>query len=129
MGQGLGPFFYPGVGDPGFGGGGRKTYRFSSAMIERAHNTDPGDGMSCETVSNAISLDYNRTLVTGSLTTFLDDPVGLAQTHTVLLPSHGVSEPLWVQSVDITIDQNGFRQRIGYLGGGVVDGQLPDPPG
>ena len=128
-GHGLGPVFFPADGDPGFGGSGKKTYRYSNPMIERAHDSDIGNGMSCQTLANSLSLDYNRELVTGSLTTFLDDPFGPAQTHTVLLPDHGISEPLWVQGVEISIDNRGFRQRISYLGGGAPDGWLPDPPG
>jgi hypothetical protein len=128
--------------DPGDGGGPeayaptpptpKKSYRSSSPMIERSLDADPGDGMSCETVSNAVSLEYNREQVKGWITTFLDDEYGIAQTHLVTtlsgLPDRGgVAEPLWVQGLDDTVDEQGFTQRIGYLGGG-VDSSLPAPP-
>jgi hypothetical protein len=36
----------------------------------------------------------------------------------------GVGEKLWVQSLDITVDQSGFSQRVGYLGGGLPPANL-----
>lgn len=126
-GDGFGPLFFATT-PPGS----NRTYRFSSPMLERSEDSDPGDGMSCETVANAISLDYNREIVKGWITTFRDDEIGIAQTHLVQAPGGavdrlGVGEPLWVQSLDITVDDQGFTQRIGYLGGG-VDSSLSAPP-
>jgi len=134
VGGGFGPFAYPTPGDAGFGGEGKRTLVYSSEMIERAHEADAGPGMACETVANVLMLDYNREFVNGSIVTFRDDAYGIAQTHLVQGPGGapdrlGVGEPLWVVSLEISIDRQGFRQRISYLGGGSPDGGLPDPPG
>jgi len=132
VGNGAGPFAFPVPGDPGFGGSGKRTYRFSSEMIERAHDADPGTGQSCEVLANAISLDYNREIVTGWIETFRDDAISLAQTHLVSAPGGavdrlGTGEKLWVQALEVSIDGRGFTQRITYIGGG-VDPTLAGPP-
>jgi hypothetical protein len=106
--------------------GTKHTYSLSSDMIERDLDSDSAHtGMSCETVANALELEYNREIVTGWLETWRDDLFGLAQTHLVqgaaggLVGDLGVAENLWVQSVDITVDERGFTQRMSYLGGGL----------
>lgn len=101
----------------------KRTYRFSSPMIEREADADPGDGMSCETVANALSLDWNMEVVEGWVLTHRDDAFGLAQGHLIDTPSHlpgrlGLAERLPVQSLEVTVDDNGFRQRLSYRGGG-----------
>jgi hypothetical protein len=112
----------------------KHTYRFSSPMIERSNESDPGTGMSCERLANVLSLEYNREIVSGWITTHRDDDLGIAQTHLVQAPGGlpgrlGVAEKLWVQSLDISVDQDGFTQRVSYLGGGLPDDNLPVPPG
>lgn len=105
----------------------KHTQRSSSPMIERGEDAEPGTGMSCETVANALSLEYNREIVKGWIDTYRDDALGIGQVHMVRTVSGlpgwlGVGEKLWVQSLDITIDDQGFTQRVAYIGGG-----LPPP--
>ena len=105
----------------------KHTQRTSSPMIERSNDSDPGTGMSCETVANALSLEYNREIVKGWIATFRDDSLGIGQVHMLRTVSGlpgwlGVGEKLWVQSLDITVDEQGFTQRVDYVGGG-----LPPP--
>jgi hypothetical protein len=112
----------------------KHTYRFSSPMIERSTEAQPGTGMSCERLANVLSLEFNREIVSGWISTHRDDSLGIAQTHLVQgaaggLPGRlGVAEKLWVQSLDISVDEQGFTQRISYLGGGLPDDDLPVPP-
>ena len=105
----------------------RHTQRFSSPMIERSNDADAGTGMSCETVANALSLEYNREIVKGWIETHRDVPLGIGQVHMVRTVSGlpgwlGVGEKLWAQSLDISVDEQGFTQRVNYIGGG-----LPPP--
>lgn len=111
----------------------KHTYRFSSPMIERENESDPGTGMSCERLANVLALEFNREIVTGWISTYRDDDLGIAQTHLVQAPGGlpgrlGVAEKLWVQTLDISVDEQGFTQRISYLGGGLPDANLPVPP-
>ena len=111
----------------------KHTYRFSSPMIERSNEADPGTGMSCERLANVLSLEYNREIVSGWISTHRDDDLGIAQTHLVQAPGGlpgrlGVAEKLWVQTLEISVDEEGFTQRISYLGGGLPDDNLPVPP-
>lgn len=113
--------------------GTKHTYRLSSPLIERSNDADAGTGMSCQKVADAVSMEFNREIVKGWLTTYRDDALGIAQTHLVQAPGGlagrlGVAEKLWVQSLDISVDEQGLTQRIGYLGGGAPDTALPDPP-
>jgi hypothetical protein len=114
------------------GSGTKHTKRFSSPMIERSLDADPGTGVSAQTVANALSHDYNREIVTGWITTHRDDALGIGQTHLVQAPGGavdrlGVGERLWCQSLEISVDEQGFTQRMTYIGGG-VDTTLPAPP-
>jgi hypothetical protein len=111
----------------------KHTYRFSSPMIERSTEAQSGTGMSCERLANVLALEFNREIVSGWITTHRDDDIGIAQTHLVQAPGGlpgrlGVAEKLWVQSLDISVDEQGFTQRISYLGGGLPDDDLPVPP-
>jgi hypothetical protein len=112
----------------------KHSYAFSSDMIERSNN-DVSDealnnsltGMSCETLATALALEYNREVVTGWVETFRDDAFGIAQTHLVqggpggTVGALGLAENVWVQSLDISVDERGFTQRMSYLGGGLAD--------
>jgi len=131
-GEGLGPLnFEVPSSNPFQPSGSKHTYAFSSDMIEREDNSGAADphqapyGMSCETLANALELEYNREIVTGWVETFRDDTVNIADTQIVqgglggIVGSLGVAEPLWVQSLDISVDEHGFTQRITYLGGGL----------
>lgn len=103
----------------------KHTYSLSSDMIERDTEANPISGMACETVAKALALEFNREIVTGWVETYRDDPFDLAQTHLVqgavggVTGPLGVGEPLWVQSLDISVDERGFTQRMTYLGGGL----------
>lgn len=117
--------------------GTKHTYQFSSDMLERANN-DAGDtgqaatGMSCETLATALELEYNRELVSGWVETFRDDAFGIAQTHLVqggiggTVGALGLAENVWVQSLEISVDERGFTQRVSYLGGGLPAGATAD---
>jgi hypothetical protein len=111
----------------------KHTYQFSSDMIEKGTESDVDGitgvaltGMSCETLASAFDLEYNREIVSGSLETFRDDTFGVAQTHLVqgapggLTGSLGLAENVWVQSLEISVDERGFTQRLSYLGGGLT---------
>lgn len=111
----------------------KHTYRFSSPMIERSTEAQPGTGMSCERLANVLGLEFNREIVSGWIETHRDDDLGIAQTHLVQAPGGlpgrlGVAEKLWVQTLDISVDDSGFTQRVSYLGGGLPDANLPVPP-
>jgi len=121
----------------------KHTYSFGSPMIERDTNASTfpfgATGQTCEMLCNVFGMEYNREIVTGWVTTFRDDAFGVAQTHLVQgnvgggVGNLGVGENLWVQSLDISVDSQGFTQRLGYIGGGIPAGNtgwpLPDPPG
>lgn len=111
----------------------KHTYRFSSPMIERSLASDPGTGMAAETLTQVLALEFNREIVSGWISTFRDDELGIAQTHLVQAPGGlpgrlGVAEKLWLQTLDVSVDEAGFTQRMGYLGGGLPDDDLPVPP-
>jgi len=126
-GSNLGPFNYALQSSNPFQPPGTKhTYQFSSDMVERGLDSDPGTGMSCQTLAGALELEYNREIVSGWVETFRDDTFGIAQTHLVqggpggTVGSLGLAENVWVQSLDITVDERGFTQRLTYLGGGLA---------
>jgi len=109
----------------------KRTYAQSSDMIERQDNTtgtvyQAPTGVSCETIANALAIEYNREFVTGWVETYRDDAFGLSQTHLVqgavggIVGSLGLAENVWVQSLEISVDDRGFSQRITYLGGGLA---------
>jgi hypothetical protein len=117
--------------------GSKHTYQFGSDMVERANNdaADTGQaatGMSCETLATALELEYNRELVSGWVETFRDDAFGIAQTHLVqggpggTVGALGLAENVWVQSLEISVDERGFTQRVSYLGGGLPAGVTAD---
>jgi hypothetical protein len=114
----------------------KHTYQFASDMIERQDNgsttQQPPTGMSCETLANALALEYNREIVSGYVETWRDDLFGVAQTHLVeggpggTIGGLGLAENVWVQSVTISVDDRGFTQRLSYLGGGLPEGVTTD---
>jgi hypothetical protein len=104
----------------------KHSYALASDMIERDTDADTtNSGISCETICNALAIEFNREFVTGWLETYRDDLFLLGQTHLVQgaiggLPGDlGVAENLWVQSIEISVDERGFTQRMTYLGGGL----------
>lgn len=116
----------------------KMTYQFNSPMIEKSRPelpTPATNGMDCLTVAGALSLEFGDfETVNGWILTHYDTEIGVGQTHLVqgapagLEGRLGVAEPLWVQGVEISVDEQGFRQRITYLGGGDPDTTLPEPP-
>lgn len=102
-------------------GGSPQIFEFESEMIEYR---DGADRISCESVAAYWLGELNREIVKLSLTTPRDDLIGPGQVHLVQGPGGsadrlGTGEPLWVQRVDIEINQSGeFRQNIQYIGGG-----------
>jgi hypothetical protein len=111
----------------------KHTFQFSSDMLEASTTGEvdaitgiPYTGMDCQTLAGALELEYNREIVSGSLETFRDDAFGVAQTHLVqggpggTTGSIGLAENVWVQSLEISVDERGFTQRLTYLGGGLA---------
>ena len=111
-----------------------QTMAFSSPMIEKAHIADTlsngtSNGQSCEAIANYLNGEYNREIVKLRMTTPRDDLIGPGQTHSILSQGRlGISEPLWVQHVDVELSANGeFSQTMTYIGGGLPD-SYPAPP-
>jgi hypothetical protein len=133
-GSNLGPYQYGLLSSNPFQPSSSKhTYQFSSDMLEKdVHDAVDGitgaplTGMSCEVLAGAFELEYNREIVSGSLETFRDDAFGVAQTHLVqggpggTIGALGLAENVWVQSMEISVDDRGFTQRLTYLGGGLA---------
>lgn len=112
----------------------KHTYTFSSPLIERGLDSDAGDGMSCETVANALMQEVNRETVHCTFTTPLDDLIGPGSTVLVQaaggVPDRfGIGENLWVMHNDIQVGEDGrFTQQLQCLGGGLPDNYTPAPP-
>jgi hypothetical protein len=112
----------------GSGGDSPKEIPFSTTLAGRVNAADDGPGFACEDIAAYLLKEWNRELVRLTLTTPRDDIIGPGQTHLITtatnLPDRlGTAEPLWVQRVDIGVDEKGqFSQTITYLGGGVADG-------
>lgn len=111
------------------------TYEFSSSFIEWALEADGGAGMNCERVGNALLQDLNRETVTAHFRTPRDDLIKPGMTVLVQGPGGqpdllGMGEPLWVDEVTTTVDENGsFYQDVQGTGGGLPDSFTPAPPG
>lgn len=113
-----------------------QTMAFSSPMIEKPGITaaagaggSTANGQSCEAIANYLNGEYNREIVKLRMTTLRDDLIGPGQTHSILSQARlGISEPLWVQHVDVELSANGeFSQTMTYIGGGLPD-SYPAPP-
>jgi hypothetical protein len=104
-----------------------RTYRYNSPLIERSNDSDPGGGMSCETVANALLPDVFRDTVYLPATLFTSALLGPGQTILVQgtlggEPGNmGVGEKLWLQDNTIRFDDQGVTQECIFLGGGVDD--------
>jgi hypothetical protein len=100
----------------------------SSPFVERGLVSDPGTGMSCEKIANAVMLDVNRETVSVRLTTGRDDLIWPGYTVQVQagggIPDRlGIGEKLWVDEVTCSVTEQGvFQQEVTGTGGG-----LPDP--
>lgn len=81
--------------------------------------------------------EVNRETVDVTLTTFRDDVIAPGRTVAVFIPHAAVTEPVWVQHVDIEVrsDPILFQQTIRGIGGGLPpapdtsDGTTPDVGG
>lgn len=87
---------------------------FNSPLIE---DTD-----FAQQVAEWRTTEGNRELVEVSLVTFMDYPIEPASTIAVNFPHAGVTEPVWVQRVEIRVSPQPvlFQQNIGGFGGGVA---------
>jgi hypothetical protein len=107
------------------GGNPNAVFTLESPMIERKDEASAGEGISCEVVADYWLHELNREIVKVTLTTPRDDDVGPGQLHTVQGPAGaadrlGTGEKMWVQRVDVSIDQSGaFSQQITYIGGNI----------
>lgn len=143
-GTGIGPVFWLNLSGT-FAAAGQQTVSFSSPMIEKYQEDDtqpgptlpnggtaggtglgPGTGQSCFAVSAYLLGEYDREVVKLQMTTYRDDLIGPGQTHSILSPTLGITEPLWVQRVDIELSPRGeFSQTMTYIGGGASPGATP----
>lgn len=105
------------------------TYTFNSPLIERSNDSDPGGGMSCETVANAIMPDVNRQTVYLPGRLFTNALLGPGQTIQVQggpLGNMGViGENLWLQDLTVRFDGEGISQDVILIGGGVASTSTP----
>lgn len=106
-----------------------KEIQLQTSLAGRITSADTGPGFACEDIANYLLSEWDRELVKVTLTTPRDDVIGPGQTHLIdgfgagVVGRLGVAEPLWVQRVDISVDERGrFRQSMTYLGGGLADG-------
>jgi hypothetical protein len=107
---------------------GQQAYAFHSNLIESIDGSDPRGGISAEAVANYLLEETDREVVKVSgLSTPSDVLVGPGQTHSVIVPLAGVTEPLWVLGVSIEVDEDNFTQTFEYIGGGQADGGYEGP--
>jgi len=108
---------------------GVEPYVYSSEMIERAFEGDPGGGISAANVGITLVLpEVDRVLLRlGGFRTPRDDLFQPGQTHQVNASYLGLTnELLQCMSVTRECDQQWFTQTLEYLGGGAVtDGYVP----
>lgn len=115
-GDGLGPVSYSNPADPGS----LEVYTFSSEMIEKSLQADPGSGVSAEEVEAYIEAESDHEIVKlGSLSTPRDDLFGPGQTHLINSALVGVTgEDLRLMGVTVEVEGDWFTQTMEYLGGG-----------
>lgn len=99
----------------------KHTQMLNSPMIARSLDSDGGTGQSCETLCYALAAEFNREIVTGWIKTHRDDIIGIAQKHLVAgnggqADRLGTGQLLLVTGLEISVDNQGFRQRITYVG-------------
>jgi hypothetical protein len=97
---------------------GEENYAFSSEMIERALDSDPGGGISCETVEAFVEAetDHELTHISG-LTTPRDDLFGPGQIIIVNSALLGVTgQKLWLIGVTAETDEDWFIHTLELVG-------------
>jgi hypothetical protein len=112
------------------------TYTFNSPLIERSKESDPGGGMSCEMIANAIMPDVDRQTVYLPATMFTSALLGPGQTIKVQGnlgggPGYmgvGAGDPLWLQDLTVRFNGEGVSQDAIFIGGGTSDPSLAPPP-
>lgn len=99
------------------------------------------NGLNADDVANWRLSERNRELVNVQLTTFRDDVLNIGTSIAVNIPHAAVTEPVWIQRVEIRISNQPvlFQQTIYGLGGGLpgyagnisdnLDGGDSNPPG
>lgn len=105
------------------------TTRFSSPMIEKANESDPGPGLSCEAVGEWMLPELNRRVYRVTFQTPRDDALQPDQTIRVSAPGRlEIDSTFWVQSVTCTVDDNGFTQSLTCIGGEASSAPVLRPP-
>jgi len=109
---------------------GVQAYVFSSDMIERAEENDPGAGISAANVARNFvegEVEHTQIRVSG-LRTPRDDLFQVGQTHLVDASWLGLSNQLLTCiSVTRECDDKWFSQTLEYIGGGaVIEQAIPD---
>lgn len=93
-------------------------------MIEfETEDEADGRGMSTELYARFLMSQINRVPKHVSMVTPRDDLIGPLQTHGLLLPHIGITEPLWCQDVTLSVNEQrgSFLQSLQDLGGGGTD--------
>lgn len=109
---------------------GVEPFMYSSNMIERALDTDPGNGISAENVlENFIEPEVDRISIRVSgVKTPRDTLFGPGQTHEVHSPRMDLNqERLWLYSVTRECDERWFTQTMDYVGGSDAAGGYTGP--
>jgi hypothetical protein len=110
-GNGLGPVGFADPDPPGAS----EVFTFSSDLIERGANSDPGGGVSCEQVLEYVRAESDHEIVTiqGFLTPY-DYDIGPGQTHHISDDRLGFDDQVWVLGVTQQIDGDWFVQSMDY---------------
>jgi len=114
-GDGFGPVRF---GNPDVIPDGEENYAYSSEMIERALDSDPGGGISCETVEAYVesNTDHEITHLSG-LVTPRDDSFGPGQIIIVNAPTLGVNgQKLWLVGVTCETDPDWYLTTLELVG-------------
>lgn len=109
---------------------GVEPFVYSSDMIERALEADPGGGISAENVlTNFVAPEVNRQIIrVSSVRTPRDDVFGPGQTHQITSPLLGLAaEKVWLYGVTRECNEKWFTQTLEYNGGSTATGGYTGP--
>lgn len=113
-GDGLGPVSFS---DPTTVPDGVSVYTYSSEMIEKALDSDPGGGISAQSVLAYVAGQNNHAVRTLSgLITPRDDLIGPGQVHSIDSARLGGTRSYTVRGVVVECDADWFTQTIEYVG-------------